>query len=142
MISASASGVSPGTRTRPAILIDADADIHAQDDLGQTALVYVMHGTLGRAIGKAGDGKAAVQLLIEKGANIEVVDHDGQTPLMHAAAVPSDDVAKILVEAGADISKVNKQGETALEIARRIWRNSQQPVVEYLETVFEQRSRQ
>ena len=50
-------------------------------------------------------GLAAVQLLIERGANVNVVEHwQGQTPLMYAAARDRAEVAAALIAAGADMN--------------------------------------
>ena len=119
------------------ILFDANADVEAVDGFGKTALVYAIHCAVGWFMAKLEDGEAAARFLIGKGARIDVVDHDGRTPLMSAASGRSADLAKVLVEVGADPCKVNKKGETAVEIARWYWRKSPRPapVVEYLETV-------
>jgi ankyrin repeat protein len=49
------------------------------------------------------NGVAAVRLLIERGANVNVVERwQGQTPLMYAAAHDRAEVARALIAAGAD----------------------------------------
>ncbi|MBO4351247.1 MAG: ankyrin repeat domain-containing protein [Proteobacteria bacterium] len=55
------------------------------------------------------------RLLINAGADIHVVDSDGNTPLMFAAKQTADPkLALELIEAGLDVNAVNKDGENAL----------------------------
>ena len=59
-----------------------------------------------------------VKSLIEKGANLEIVDGRGYTPILFASWKDHLEVAKFLVEVGnADIQDKNDRGETALYIA-------------------------
>jgi ankyrin repeat protein len=53
----------------------------------------------------------AVELLTEKGANIEARDGNGRSPLSLAA---TETVAKILLEAGADVNSADNRGCTPL----------------------------
>jgi hypothetical protein len=87
------------------ILVDADANTEATDELGETALHHA-----------ASDGyMAIVNLLIRAGANVNARNKIGQTPLMNTIPyqrvlkVNSNnmssnyaDTAKILLQAGAD----------------------------------------
>ena len=59
----------------------------------------------------------AVQLLLEKGADINKVDNDGATPLISAAMSGHKDVVELLLAAGADKSVEDNWG-TALDAAR------------------------
>ena len=66
--------------------------------------------------------KAIDQLVLE-GANVNAVDPDGRSVLMHAASHgPQDNLfaipcCRLLIEAGADVNVQNKAGETALSCA-------------------------
>ena len=55
--------------------------------------------------------------LLEQGADINLADNDGWTPLYVACRNNSKDVAKLLIEHKADIGCKNKNGKTALDIA-------------------------
>jgi ankyrin repeat protein len=59
-----------------------------------------------------------MRLLIEKGANVNWANADGDTLLMNAASVGHVEVARVLLAAGADIHAKNKYGTTALDDAK------------------------
>ena len=61
-----------------------------------------------------------VMKLIDHGANVNISDSWGNTPLMETAVVGSTEIAKLFVEHGkADLTKRNKVGATALDEAIR-----------------------
>ena len=53
-------------------------------------------------------------LLIDSGADIEVTDTGGMTPVMWAVKMANTPVLKKLVEKGADVNKTDEEGFTAL----------------------------
>ncbi len=65
-----------------------------------------------------------VKKLIEKGADVNVVNKYGETALHEASFWGRSDVVKMLIEAGADVNLVNRDGETALYLASR-WGHSE-----------------
>jgi ankyrin repeat protein len=60
------------------------------------------------------DAGKTVKLLLDKGANIETRDWNGQTPLIRAAAYGQHGIMKVLLEGGADIEAHDDDGQTAL----------------------------
>ena len=52
-----------------------------------------------------------------KGAEVDLVDKKGQTPLHVACFKGHVDAARLLLDKGADIDRVNKRGETPLYAA-------------------------
>jgi ankyrin repeat protein len=60
-----------------------------------------------------------VKLLVDKGANLNAKDQNGQTPLMKTAASGQLDIVKILVERGADLTLTDERGDTALSMASK-----------------------
>ena len=58
-----------------------------------------------------------IQYLLEKGADVNVKDQHGITPLLAAVYENHPEAVKALVEAGADKSSKGPDGMTALEAA-------------------------
>ena len=48
--------------------------------------------------------------MIDKGVNVNIVDHLGNTALMHACRSNHTDVVELLLQNGADINIVDKAG--------------------------------
>jgi ankyrin repeat protein len=90
------------------LLLAARADIHAQDNKKQTALL--MAATERHT--------ALVKLLCELGANVNQKDSEMElSPLMRSAYAGDKETLEILLGRGAQIDDVNARGETALMIA-------------------------
>ena len=76
---------------------------------GYTPLLFAAH---------AGD-VATARLLVEKGADVNVVSETDGSPLIMAASQGNEDFALYLLEAGADPNAVDGNGMTALHYALR-----------------------
>jgi ankyrin repeat protein len=60
----------------------------------------------------------AVKYLVEEcGADVNAVDHEGNTALHHAASRGDNDMILYLVEKGADVTRVNREGQTTADMA-------------------------
>jgi ankyrin repeat protein len=111
---ASLSGVRPIMQTRGAdvvaLLLERGADVNAKSKVNETALMDAA---------ARGDLPAA-RLLVEKGAEINVADHRGFTPLILAAQYDgdADQLVRFLLARGADASAI-AEGETALTLAAK-----------------------
>ena len=64
-----------------------------------------------------------VKKLLSKGANIEYIDSFGNTPLINAAWVASNEIVRLLKNKGANIDHQNNDGYTALEFIKTIGHN-------------------
>jgi len=97
-------------------LLELGADpnvLHAQD---MTAMMCAAK------LGTNPGWKAAVdhcELLIEKGANVNLKSTTGETALMLAAASGNEKLVNLLIKKGADVDAENKVKETVLTYANR-----------------------
>ena len=60
-----------------------------------------------------------VRMLIEKGADVNVQNKNGTTPLMFASFDGHTEVARMLIENGADVNIKSDNGKTALKYAMK-----------------------
>lgn len=62
-----------------------------------------------------------IEMIVEKGANINFTDRNTNTLLMKASVDRSNiDLVRLLLRLGANFKKVNHKGQTALDIAKRL----------------------
>ncbi len=64
-----------------------------------------------------GNWIAAVDYLLELGADVNQRDHNGYTPLHHAAARGDTEMIQWLVDRGADVMVVSRKGQTTVDMA-------------------------
>ena len=95
------------------LLLEFGADLDAKDVGGHNALYRVANGT-----GCEEDGRAALQLLVAHGANVnKITGIGGMTPLHMAARRGTVAIAEALVSAGARVDARDAKGETPLRRA-------------------------
>jgi hypothetical protein len=85
-------------------LLRAGADPNRRDKQGNIPLMLARNAEIAR-------------MLIWRGAQINAVNHWGDTPLISAAASGNVEIARVLLKAGADFRLRNKKGATALQAA-------------------------
>ncbi len=87
------------------LLLAEGADVHAVNDSGETPLIAATRR----------NADAAIQLLLEAGADPNARDHEENTALHYAVQVEEGQtLIPILMKAGADINARNKDGVTPL----------------------------
>jgi ankyrin repeat protein len=93
-----------------ALLVSAGCDVNARDKVGETALLY--------AIDPGGDTEN-IKALLDAGADVDIPNVDGETPLMRAADWGSVNVLRMLLEKSANPNLKGWRGKTALMIAAK-----------------------
>ena len=73
-----------------------------------------------------------VQMLIDAGADIDMLDNDGRSPLLSACNSGALDVVKILVRAGAGVRARDNQGDTCLTLSTLVACSGHTDTVRYL----------
>ncbi len=100
--------VKEGNLEKVVALLHAGADANESD--------YVVGGPLFIAAGRA--NTAIVELLLERGADPDLIGESGdKTPLHQAILVGNNENIELLINASANIEKHNARGMTALHIA-------------------------
>lgn len=96
--------------------LDAGVDINAFDRVDQTALIAALnHGHI-----------ECARVLLDRGADVNLADPAGWSPLIHAVYFGADDaLIGLLLERGAQINHQNHRGVTALYLAAGIGREEQ-----------------
>ena len=89
--------------------------------------VYPIHAASGVGYGEGFAGNAhrvapdswlaAVEYLVELGADVNQRDHNGYNALHHAAARGHDEMILYLVEHGGDVTAVSRRGQTTADMA-------------------------
>ncbi len=89
--------------------------------------VYPIHAASGVGYGEGfagnahthipGNWIAAVEYLLELGADVNQRDANGYTPLHHAAARGDTEMIQWLVDRGADVMVVSRRGQTTVDMA-------------------------
>ncbi len=90
--------------------------------------VYAIHAVAGVGYGQGFAGNTHMYvpdawlpamkfLVVELGADVNARDHDGYSPVHHAAARGDNELIRYLVEQGADVTLVACNGQTTVDLA-------------------------
>jgi hypothetical protein len=94
-------------------LLERGVDANDVDDSSQTAL----HLTTEMRSNASHDDATMVRILVDAGANMEIVDHDGDTVLIRAAGSWRTLLVQVLLEKGANVHSRDHSSLTALHVA-------------------------
>nr|MBX2886412.1 ankyrin repeat domain-containing protein [Granulosicoccus sp.] len=97
------------------------ADINAQGSQRETALIIA---------GFVANRPELMKFLIERGADVNVANINGDTALIDAAYFGRNENLELLLENGAKPEMKNKQGLTAMDVAKK---NEHKSTVKLLE---------
>ncbi|KAF8204496.1 ankyrin repeat protein, partial [Mycena galopus ATCC 62051] len=90
------------------LLLDAGANIHAQDNSARNVLAHMMDKP----------DVSLLQFFLERGVDPNHEDHFKQTPLHHACILKADAAVELLLQFGATtLEKANSNGQTPVHIA-------------------------
>ncbi|MCK5364021.1 MAG: ankyrin repeat domain-containing protein, partial [Gammaproteobacteria bacterium] len=95
-------------------LLDAGVKVDARYSHDLSALMWAAGHSNDVPVG---EGLSTVKLLIDRGAQLDLVDDRGRSALMNAAQRDHGEIAALLIERGADATLEDRQGMTALELA-------------------------
>lgn len=105
-------------------LLAHGADVNTKNRWGQTPLMQAVGQTsigFSNIAHEDNEMKKTIEALtlalIDKGAEINVADHDRWTSLMMAVANDRAEIAAVLLSKGAEVNAKNKRGETPLILA-------------------------
>ncbi len=89
--------------------IKSGTDINARDkEKGYTALHWAAKKGLNND----------VQWLLDNGADANIINNDGDTPLILAIKEGHTSIASLLIKHGADVDIRNNNGKTAMQVAQ------------------------
>ena len=91
-------------------LIEAGSDVNEKDKYDLKTPLHLV------ASGKK--FKDLVQVLVEKGADVNALDEENETPIFKAVRNGNYDAVEKLIDAGANLNFKNEENQTVLDLAK------------------------
>ncbi|WP_347292251.1 ankyrin repeat domain-containing protein, partial [uncultured Brachyspira sp.] len=97
-------------------LVEKGADVNAKTHFEYSSVVTPLLLSLDyeHIESRYDENSSVAEYLINNGADINVTNEDGETPLMYASKVHNIKVIELLIQKGADINAFDNYGNTAL----------------------------
>jgi len=103
-------------------LVNAGADLNLKYDKEEKSRLHLLAGTSDTELLKM------VKLMIEKGADVNLPDREGRTPLHHAVPARNTGMMKFLLEGGAEVDFKDQGGSTPLIcVTEKMWISDTSP---------------
>lgn len=116
------------------ILVKAGVNLNAQNKDEETLLLrFVSSSSQNRKAAISVRLNEVVKFLIKNGADLDLQDYQGWTPLHSAVWFHNTEILKILLDAGADPTIEHKDGEKPIDFAKRLKRKEMVKVLKKAE---------
>lgn len=79
----------------------------------------------------------AIELLIQKGADVNARNKDGGIPLHGAAFLGETEIVILLIQKGADVNAKNNNGETPLDAVAAEWSEEIKGITEFIAAILQ-----
>ena len=96
-----------------ALLSAKHADVNFCGEKGRSLLVRLLE----RKQYRCDDKIDLIRVFLEEGADLEIADENGNSPLMIAASFGCVETVKLLLKHGSNVNSENKKGDTAMHLA-------------------------
>ena len=102
--------------TIPVDLLDQGADPNEYNELGKTCLMVLLEKSAQLHFSESAAIRL-IRILLDRGANLALLDRDGNSALHCAVSLGFPDVVQMLLQAGADPKAKNLAGKSATDVA-------------------------
>lgn len=116
-------------------LLETGASVHLANETGENAIAYAAGTDWGNASLRAG---RVISELVEYGANVDVPDVNGRTPLHKAAEGEAPpDTLRVLLVRGANPNARTRCGETPVELLLHSYETSEDTLIDKLAVLIQ-----
>ena len=105
------------------LLVEAGANVNHCDTNGDSVLIYL------EGAATSADAVKSMEILLDAGADVNVVGNDSRTPLHWAALNAGASAVALLLRRGAAVDVMDDQGETPLQKAINFSRRRNYPLL-------------
>ena len=114
------------------LLIDAGVDVNKGATMSDPKSTELVSNVTALNLAATWDQAPVIMELVKAGADVNIVDNRGRTPIRNAAEFGNDDCVALLVAYDADIKIADNDGDTPM---KRALKNDHEKVVKLLKYV-------